>query len=104
MQSVEEFNQRRHALKFPDSSQIYRDGMMRMDKKRPFLSRKGYMGMGPVVAQRGDVIVIFMGSWIPHILRPKQGDKFAFLGEAYCDGVMDGELMGTVPQQTFWLD
>src|SRR5947207_1671066 len=86
-----------------DDAQLYRFSTYNMVNKRPILSQQGYVGMGPTAAQPGDVIVIFLGSRIPHVLRPKGGQEFAFLGEAYCDGLMDGELVGQRQQQTFSL-
>ncbi|OTA00202.1 hypothetical protein A9Z42_0058260 [Trichoderma parareesei] len=44
----------------------------------------------------GDRIVIFRGGTTPHILRLQYGGihekKYEYLGEAYCDGFMDGEI------------
>lgn len=75
-------------------------------KKAPFLTRrKGYVGMGPLQLQKGDVIVVLFGSRVPYALRPcgEPGRKrFKLIGEAYCDGVMDGELLGH-PTEPFYL-
>jgi hypothetical protein len=69
--------------------------------KRPFLTKRGYVGMGPLAMMPGDVVVVFMGSRIPSVLRPGEHGNFLFAGEAYCDGVMDGEIIGTVPREKF---
>ncbi|KAH6953615.1 heterokaryon incompatibility protein-domain-containing protein [Fusarium avenaceum] len=84
----------------------YRQSMKKMQGKRPFLTRLGYLGWGPAEGQPGDVVVIFCGGRIPFVLRPvdnkDEEEMFSFVGEAYCDGIMDGEA--TVGQkQTFWL-
>ena len=47
---------------------------------------------------RDDGIVIFRGGTTPHILRKlynggNQEEKYEYLGEAYCDGFMDGEIL-----------
>jgi hypothetical protein len=49
--------------------------------------------MGPAEVVVGDVVVVFCGGRIPFVLRPREGGEgvFEFVGEAYCDGVMDGE-------------
>ncbi|WZH40837.1 HET domain-containing protein [Fusarium acuminatum] len=91
--------------------QYYRDSMKVMQGKRPFLTQMGYLGMGPAEGQPGDVVVIFCGGRIPFVLRPldqlggsQRGENglFSFVGEAYCDGVMDGEAT-TKEEETFFL-
>ncbi|KAF9770313.1 hypothetical protein IL306_012168 [Fusarium sp. DS 682] len=78
----------------------YRESMRKMQGKRPFLTKMGYLGMGPVEGKPGDVVAIFCGGRIPFVLRPVE--QAYEPGEAYCDGVMDGEA--TVKQkETFWL-
>ncbi|KAH7258164.1 hypothetical protein MRS44_010318 [Fusarium solani] len=80
------------ARRFPSGS--YRGNMAAMDGKKPYLTRKGYVGMCPSHAAEGDQVVIFMGGRIPYVLRPIEGsEEFSFVGEAYCDGVMDGEIL-----------
>ncbi|KAI6753844.1 hypothetical protein HG530_013020 [Fusarium avenaceum] len=73
----------------------YRESMRKMKGKRPFLTRLGYLGMVPAEGQPGDVVVIFCGGRIPFVLRPldnkDEEEMFSFVGEAYCDGIMDGE-------------
>lgn len=71
----------------------YRESMKYMVGKRPFVTGEGYLGMGPAEAAEGDVVVVFCGGRIPFVLRPREGGEgvFEFVGEAYCDGVMDGE-------------
>jgi hypothetical protein len=84
----------------------YRESMRKMQGKRPFLTKMGYLGMGPVKGKAGDVVVVFCGGRIPFVLRPVEGlselGKFVYVGEAYCDGVMDGEVIGK-EKQTIWL-
>ena len=88
-----------------EDKKINYDGDMRkMEGKRPFLTQMGYLGMGPVEGKPGDVVVIFCGGHIPLVLRPEPDghNMFSFVGEAYCDGVMDGEVT-TKEKQNFWL-
>lgn len=70
---------------------IYRTCMQDMTGKRPFLSRMGYVGMGPLNAEPGDVIVVLLGASVPFIIRPLGENRYKLLGECYCDGIMDGE-------------
>lgn len=82
----------------------YRESMKYMIGERPFLTRLGYLGMGPTQAVAGDVVVVFCGGRIPFVLRPVESKwatteksrkgLFEFVGEAYCDGIMDGEILG----------
>lgn len=80
-----------------------------MSNKRPYLTEKGYLGMAQFQAQPGDVVVVFMGAEIAYVLRPVGGkdtsmdNTYAFVGEAYCDGVMDGEIMLTEDKREFFL-
>ncbi|KAF5674635.1 heterokaryon incompatibility 6 OR allele [Fusarium circinatum] len=90
----------------PETKHNYRESMRKLQGKRPFLTRMGYLGMGPVEGRAGDVVVVFCGGRIPFVLRPVEGlserGVFSYIGEAYCDGVMDGEVTSK-EKQTLWL-
>jgi hypothetical protein len=69
-------------------------------KRKLYRTSNGYVGLGPESMKSGDLIVVFLGSTVPHIIRPEpkssQGDMkeiFSYVGEAYCDGMMDGEAL-----------
>lgn len=64
--------------------------------RRPFLSGKGYVGLGPSHMEPGDVICILFGASVPYIFRHRD-IGFVLVGEAYCYGIMDGELMEQDP-------
>lgn len=67
-----------------------------MAKKRPFVTKIGYVGMAPWVGQVGDIIVVLFGAEVPFVVRPAAGFPdmyYRLLGEAYCDGIMDGEVL-----------
>jgi hypothetical protein len=81
----------------------YRLSMDGTARKRPFLTWKGYLGLSPVVAEPGDLVAIFMGSWIPHLVRHQEGKRYSFQGEEYRGDVMDGELVGKAREETFML-
>ncbi|KAJ0160364.1 Heterokaryon incompatibility protein 6, OR allele [Colletotrichum tanaceti] len=73
---------------------VYCENMDKMTGMRPYVTRKGYLGMAPGGARPGDAVVIPLGSRIPYVLRPSgDGTTYEFVGEAYCDGVMDGEML-----------
>ncbi|KAG7057444.1 heterokaryon incompatibility protein [Colletotrichum scovillei] len=95
-QLLDEFSRR-----IPGQSN-YSENMDKMTGKRPYMTQKGYVGMGPGKACPGDVVVILFGSRIPYVLRPSgDGTMYCFVGEAYCDGVMDGELLTKREKTTF---
>ncbi|KAH8592030.1 heterokaryon incompatibility protein-domain-containing protein [Bisporella sp. PMI_857] len=72
--------------------------------RRPFVSSKGYIGLGPADMQAKDIICLFLGAKFPYILRSRKDGGFLFVGEAYCDGIMDGEFMDQNPvMETFKL-
>jgi hypothetical protein len=81
----------------------YRMRMGWMSSKRPFLTREGYVGMGPQCMRAGDSVVVLGVAKIPYIVRPDDGEagRYLLLGECYCDGIMDGELVGKRGKEVF---
>jgi hypothetical protein len=66
--------------------------------RRCFVTPKGYVGLGPLDMQAGDVVAILKGGSVPVVLRSHfaglEGRQlFTHVGEAYCYGTMDGELL-----------
>ncbi len=68
-----------------------------MRGKRPYLTQNmGYAGMGPSHARPGDAVVLLPGAQTPYVIRPRPDsglNHYELVGEAYCDGIMDGEAM-----------
>jgi len=62
-----------------------------------------YVGMGPTCMRPGDIIVVFLGARLPYVVRSWGDGRFRFIGECYCDGVMDGEIVSQRPKQIFYL-
>jgi hypothetical protein len=60
-------------------------------KRRAFVTKRGYLGIGPVHLEPGDSIVILLGAAVPFVLRNVDEEKYKLVGEAYVHGVMDGE-------------
>ncbi|KAK4459711.1 heterokaryon incompatibility protein 6, OR allele [Cladorrhinum samala] len=92
----------------------YWQSMQYMNGKRPFLTENGYLGMGPADSREGDVVVVFCGGRIPFVLRPVASEgtpgtvhvdeqRFQFVGEAFCDGIMDGEIVTSTERRNFFL-
>jgi hypothetical protein len=60
--------------------------------RRLFLTDKGYLGLTLKHVQIGDVVAILSGGQLPFVLRKVQG-HYTLIGEAYVDGIMDGEAV-----------
>ncbi|EON62965.1 hypothetical protein W97_02191 [Coniosporium apollinis CBS 100218] len=75
------------------------------DRRRLFISKRGYLGLGPRVLQEGDLCCILYGATMPFILR-RRDDHYILLGQSYIHGIMRGEAMemlrnGELQEQTF---
>jgi Heterokaryon incompatibility protein (HET) len=57
-----------------------------------FLTKKGYMGMGPSSMAPGDRIFTLLGGDVPFMLRATAAPEYNLVGEVYVHGIMDGEL------------
>ena len=75
--------------------------MDKMAKKKLFTTSLGYLGMGPPNMEKEDGVVIFKGATVPFVVRSLGDGKYKLLGECYCDGIMDGEIIGIRSEQTF---
>ena len=62
--------------------------------RRSFLTTTGMLSLGPVETREGDNVAVIPGSNVAYILRRVNDDSFLYIGEAYVDGAMDGELVG----------
>jgi hypothetical protein len=68
-----------------------------------FISKSGYMGMGPRLLEKGDVICVMLGCNVPLLLR-NCGDHYILVGECFVWGLMDGEVMRMKRKAEYWLD
>lgn len=58
--------------------------------RRLFVTRRGYMGLGPAAAQVGDEVCVLLGGQVLYTLRGRDDNQFEFVGECYMHGMMDG--------------
>jgi hypothetical protein len=60
-----------------------------------FITRNGYIGLGPATLRRTDHVCVLFGGTTPFLLRPRADGvgKYSLVGECYCHGVMDGEAL-----------
>ena len=61
-------------------------------RRRLILTGKGYLGLTVEHVENGDLVTIMTGGQLPIILRKTEA-HFVLIGEAYIDGIMDGEAM-----------
>jgi hypothetical protein len=90
-----------------DSKEFQYWTFMICDLRRLFWTENTVLGLGPQCSRAGDVVVVLHGGNTPYILRPR-GDKYLFMGQAYVDDIMNGQLMeklgrGEVQEQDFCL-
>ncbi|KAL8410422.1 hypothetical protein RB596_000195 [Gaeumannomyces avenae] len=53
----------------------------------------GRMGIGPSETEVGDTVSVILGGGVPYIIRRHGTDHWLFVGEAYVNGLMNGEAV-----------
>lgn len=71
----------------------YADSLTRMVGQKLYLTETGYVGTGPCDMELGDVVVVLFGMTCPVVLRKNEHGTWVYVGEAYCYGVMNGEML-----------
>ena len=73
-----------------------------------FITKLGYIGLGPWNAEVGDSVCVLYGGATPFLLRKAvDSDTFTLVGECYVYGIMNGEAlqtdkeMGGILERTF---
>jgi hypothetical protein len=79
------------ALREDPNLKSYMAMMGDMQNRRPFMTRLGFIGLGPAEMLPTDVICVLMV--VLYVLRECRGRGHILVGEAYCDGIMDGEFI-----------
>ncbi|KAF2146190.1 uncharacterized protein K452DRAFT_107214 [Aplosporella prunicola CBS 121167] len=74
-----------------------------MADQRFFVTKRGFIGQGPVDVEIGDHVYVLFGSRVPFVLRPvdarsgapgtQHSRSFQYIGDAYVHGIMDGEAL-----------
>jgi hypothetical protein len=88
---VQEFGDEGEYFHSADSLQFERDAYEACMQRRMFWTEKSSYGIGPHCMRSGDVVVVLYGGNTPYVLRPR-GDRYIFMGQAYVDEIMHGEL------------
>lgn len=69
------------------------------NRRKFFRSSGGRVGLAPDTYQVGDVVCVFQGALVPHLLRRNIDDDaatsttFSFLGDCYVHGLMDSAVV-----------
>jgi hypothetical protein len=61
--------------------------------RKLLLTDDGYVGLGPEITQRGDLVCVLSDLVMPIVLRPSD-HGYRVVGEAYVHGIMFGEAFG----------
>lgn len=72
--------------------------------RRFFVTRSGYMGLGPNSMQRGDKVFVFPGGDVPFVLRASETGRYRLVGEAYVHGMMNGEALNNTSRVLMQVD
>jgi hypothetical protein len=71
----------------------YRHAMAKcINGRRMVRTRRGYIGLGPLFARKGDCIAVLDGGRVPLVLR-QDGRCCRIVGDAYIHGIMHGEVV-----------
>ncbi|KAK0733090.1 hypothetical protein B0T26DRAFT_635749 [Lasiosphaeria miniovina] len=72
--------------------------MLGVCSDRNFLvTAKGYLGLGPRGARKGDLVCVVYGCPVPLLIRLNRSE-FEIVGDAYVYGIMKGEVMDQVKE------
>jgi len=61
--------------------------------RKPFVTKKGHLGLGLDHVESGDAVAVLSGCQVPFVLRKTVCGRYKIVGEAYIDGIMDGEAV-----------
>jgi hypothetical protein len=71
---------------------------------RYVVTETGLVGYVPDEAREDDIVVIFLGTCTPSVIRELGDGRYAFVGPAYVEGIMDGEFVkGEYVEESFRL-
>ncbi|KAJ8069679.1 hypothetical protein OCU04_000107 [Sclerotinia nivalis] len=63
-----------------------------------FFTAEGYLGLGPMATQPGDIVSVFLGCDPPMVLRPRADGAFELVGYCFVYGLNDAtSLLGPLP-------
>ncbi len=75
----------------------YQSAVQKTGFRRPYLTQKGYVGLGREGMRVGDLVCILQGGQVPFLLRRTERGEYVLVSDTYVHGIMDGEFMKTRP-------
>jgi len=60
---------------------------------KPYITSKGWIGLGSPSIEIGDTIAIPLGAKVPYAIRREEAGYYRLVGEVFTQGIMDGEIM-----------
>lgn len=74
-----------------------------------FITKRGYIGIGPPTVVKGDEVWVLFGGKVPFVLRPNTNDVeenektpgYTLVGNAFSYGIMDGEAVNFLYNRRF---
>lgn len=74
-------------------------------ERRYFITKKGYIGLGPEALAPGDLAVVFLALNIPLILRLVEEGHYRIVREVYVNDIIDGQAFeGDYKLREFLID
>lgn len=97
-------------LEMREDMSTFGDNVLKNVGRKLYRTGTGYVGIGPPEMKPGDAVAVFRGGSTPHLLRRvahqdsrKNNDLWEYVGEAYCDGIMNGEALTEDTERRFAL-
>jgi hypothetical protein len=72
-------------------------------ERKPFVTRKVFVGLAPKHVEEGDVIVVFSGAKFPYIWRKHDDGTYVLVGEAFVHSLMYGEWMNESREMQYFV-
>ncbi|KAI1422531.1 HET-domain-containing protein [Xylaria sp. FL1777] len=72
--------------------------------RRFFITKNGYMGLGPRDTKVGDSIILLQGHQAPILARATEEKHWKVVGDGYVHGIMEGSLFKPEKCELLWFD
>ena len=71
------------------------DALQFQHSRRAFITKSGWVGLGPSHMEPGDEVALLYGGKVPYALRKEQNGAHSMVGETFVHGIMYGEFFKT---------
>lgn len=55
--------------------------LAKLGERRLFVTKAGYIGLGPASMQVDDIVCVLRGSFFPTLVRPATNDRYTMIGQ-----------------------